>query len=177
MMRRMKCSLVFAVLLLFGCATVPSGPSVMVLPGYGKSFDQFQVDDVLCRQWASQQIGQSPQDTITQNTVTGSVAGTLIGAGLGAAIGAATGSPGTGAAIGAASGLLLGTSAGANSAQVYGWEAQRRYDISYQQCMYAKGTQIPGVAQRPPRSYAVPPAPSGSGYAPSPSAPYPAPSQ
>ncbi len=38
-----------------GCATVPSGPSVLVLPGPGKTFEQFQADDAFCRQWAGQQ--------------------------------------------------------------------------------------------------------------------------
>jgi hypothetical protein len=37
------------VLLVSGCATVPSGPSVMVMPGSGKTFEQFQYDDVACR--------------------------------------------------------------------------------------------------------------------------------
>jgi hypothetical protein len=45
-----------------GCATVPTGPSVMVLPGPGKPFDLFQAEDATCRQWARQQIGQSTQD-------------------------------------------------------------------------------------------------------------------
>ena len=44
-----------------GCATMPAGPSVMALPGSGKSFEQFQADDAVCRQWANQQLGQSPQ--------------------------------------------------------------------------------------------------------------------
>ncbi len=30
------------VLLITGCATIPSGPSVMVLPGAGKGFEQFR---------------------------------------------------------------------------------------------------------------------------------------
>jgi hypothetical protein len=33
--------------LLSVCAAVPTGPSVMVLPGVGKPSDQFQVDDML----------------------------------------------------------------------------------------------------------------------------------
>jgi hypothetical protein len=33
--------LLILVPLLGACATVPTGPSVMVLPGGGKSFDQF----------------------------------------------------------------------------------------------------------------------------------------
>ncbi|MRR53956.1 MAG: glycine zipper family protein [Deltaproteobacteria bacterium] len=137
-----------ALLAVAGCVYVPTGPSVMVLPGSGKSFEQFQGDDALCRQWAGYQIGQSPQQVAEQNVVGGSVAGTLIGAGLGAALGAAAGDPGLGAGIGAASGLLIGSSAGAESAQATGWDAQRRYDVAYQQCMYAKGNQIPVAGQR-----------------------------
>jgi hypothetical protein len=71
--------------LVSGCATVPSGPSVMVLPGSGKSIETFQVDEIACRQWAGQQIG---------------------------------------------------TRAG-------GYDGQRGYDMTYMQCMYAKGHRIP----------------------------------
>lgn len=131
-----------------GCVYVPTGPSVMVLPGSGKSFEQFQVDDAVCRRWAGSQIGLSTQDTVNQNVAGGAVAGTLIGAGLGAAVGAAFGDPGVGAGIGAATGLLAGTSEGVQAGQSYGWDAQRRYDIAYQQCMYAKGNQIPVSGQR-----------------------------
>ena len=86
------------ILIVSGCATVPIGPSVSVMPGTGKSFEQFQADDAVCRQWAAQQIGQTTQQTINQNTVAGAAVGTVIGAGLGAAIGAASGNPGIGAA-------------------------------------------------------------------------------
>jgi hypothetical protein len=159
--------LFLALLVLGGCATVPSGPSVMVLPPPGKPFEVFQADDIICRQWAAQRIGMSPQETVNQNTVTGAVVGTVIGAGLGAAIGSASGDAGAGAAIGAASGLLLGTASGADSARVYGWQAQRMYDMAYMQCMYAKGNQIPGVVTRT-RSVerTLPPPPPGSGYEP-----------
>ena len=150
---------VLSVLVLSGCATLPTGPSVMVLPTGGKPFEQFQAEDASCRQWAGQQIGLSPQETVNQNTAAGAVIGTLIGAGLGAAIGAASGNPGIGAAIGAGSGLLGGTAVGANAGQAYGWDAQRRYDIAYQQCMYAKGNQIPGAVQQNRRTYAAPPPP------------------
>ena len=40
------------VLLASGCVTVPPGPSVAVMPGSGKTFEQFQSDDASCRQWA-----------------------------------------------------------------------------------------------------------------------------
>jgi OmpA family protein len=135
----------FALLVVGGCATIPTGPSVMVLPPPGKPFDMFQAEDSMCRQWARQQIGLTPQETANQNTVAGAAVGTAIGAGLGAAIGAASGQAGAGAVIGAASGLLLGTASGANSGEFYGEEAQRRYDIAYEQCMYANGNIVPGV--------------------------------
>jgi len=160
MMKHKLIILLFVVLLaLGGCATVPRGPSVMAMPGEGKTFEQFQADDAVCRQWAAQKIGLSPQETVTQNTATGAVVGTVIGAGLGAAIGAASGHVGTGAAIGAGSGLLVGTASGANAAQYYGREAQRRYDIAYTQCMYAKGNEIPEMVTRPRRYRRTPPPP------------------
>jgi len=155
-----------------GCATVPTGPSVMVLPATGKPFEQFQSEDVECRQWATHYIGGAPPGApMGQNTAVGAVAGTALGAGLGAAIGAASGAAGAGAAIGAASGLLGGSLVGSNYDYASGWEAQRRYDMAYQQCMYAKGNQIPGVV-RPYHSYSVPsyppPPPGYSSSAPPP---------
>ena len=148
-----------ALLVLSGCATIPTGPSVRVLPAPGKSFEQFQADDAVCRQWAGQSIGISPQETVNQNAATGAVVGTVVGAGVGALLGAATGHPGAGAAIGAGSGLLIGTANGANTGNVYGWEAQRRYDNTYIQCMYAKGNQVPGQVQRVRRVRRIAPSP------------------
>jgi hypothetical protein len=138
---------VLLLLVLTGCATVPSGPSVMVIPAQGKPFEQFQAEDANCKWWASQQSGPSAQETLNQNTASGAVVGTILGAGLGAAIGAISGNPGMGAAVGAGSGLLGGTISGASAGQGYAWEAQRRYDIAYQQCMYAKGNQVGGSVQ------------------------------
>jgi hypothetical protein len=142
-----------------GCATVPTGPSVMVLPAQGKPFEAFQADDSVCRQWAAQQAGAGPSDTTNQTLANGAVLGTIMGAGLGAAIGAASGNPGTGAAIGAASGLIGGTAIASGPAYGAGWEVQRRYDMAYQQCMYAKGNQIPSVVRTARRSPRVPPPP------------------
>ena len=102
-----------------GCATVPAGPSVAVMPGSTKSFEQFQADDGTCRQWAESQAG-NPSGTAAENTAIGAVIGTLIGAGLGAAIGAAAGNPGAGAAIGAGVGVLGGTASGANAGLLCG---------------------------------------------------------
>ena len=149
--------LVSALLLLSGCATVPTGPSVMVLPGSGRSFEQFQGDDEVCRQWALAQTGTTPNESGAVNMATGASIGTVVGAALGAAIGAAAGGPALGAAIGAATGLFGGTAIGAGNAYGAGLSVQRRYDIAYMQCMYAKGNQIPvSLARRPAN---VPPAP------------------
>ena len=148
---------VAGVMLLTACATVPSGPSVMVLPGQGKGFDQFQSDDYGCRQFAAQQTGATPTDVSTRNTVTGAAVGTLLGAAAGAAIGAAGGRPGTGAAVGAGIGLLGGTAVGAGSGAPAATSMQHRYDAAYMQCMYAKGHQIP-VARGSHSSYSSQPA-------------------
>lgn len=126
-----------------GCATLPSGPSVLVLPAPGKPFAQFQSEDMTCRQWAGTQIGMSAQNVANQNTATGAVVGTALGTGAGALLGAASGDTGTGAAIGAGTGLIVGTASGANAGQVYGAQAQQQYDFAYIQCMYSKGNQIP----------------------------------
>lgn len=150
-----------------GCVTMPTGPSVMVLPGQGKPFEVFQADDAMCRQWAGQQAGGSPAAVANANAATTAAVGTAVGAGLGAAVGAASGNAGTGAAIGAGSGLLGGTLAGAGAASASGWQMQQRYDIAYQQCMYAKGNQIPGVVQQASR-YSVPPPPPPGRRAPPP---------
>jgi len=146
------------VVFLSACTTLPSGPNVMVLPGVGKPFDQFQVDDMVCRQYAQGQIGITPEQGGTQRTVGGAVIGTLLGAAAGAAIGAAAGSPDVGAAVGAGTGLLMGSAAGAEAGSAASGSLQQRYDVAYVQCMYAKGNQVPGATAAP--SNYVPPPPN-----------------
>ena len=155
---------VLTILIFGGCATLPTGPSVRVMPAPGKPFDQFMAEDAICRQWAEKQIGMNPQETSNQNAVTGAALGTAIGAGAGALLGAASGHAGAGAAIGAGSGLLVGTSTGASAGQIYGAEAQHRYDNVYVQCMYSKGNQVPGIVTQPTRRYAPAYPPPGMGY-------------
>ena len=49
-------------LALGACAAVPpSGPSVMALPGNGKSFEQFRADDAACREYASSRTDKTPE--------------------------------------------------------------------------------------------------------------------
>ncbi len=152
----------FALLVVGGCATVPTGPSVTVLPAPGKPFDVFQSEDATCRQWAQQHLNMSPEQTYESDVATGAVAGTAVGAGVGAALGSASGHAGQGALIGAVGGLLVGTAAGSNAGQVSGRAAQRRYDNAYVQCMYAYGNQVPGygpVAAASPQPDVVTPPP------------------
>ena len=164
-------------LLFSACAPIPTAPHVMALPGSGKSFDQFDADDYTCRNWAQRQIGISPQRTATESTIQGAAIGTVLGAATGAAIGAAAGNPAMGAAVGSGVGLLGGTSAGAAAGESRGYQAQRRYDMAYIQCMYAKGNQVPVRHAPPSRSrpvgppppqYDVPPPPYGQPPAPPP---------
>lgn len=146
--------------LLSACVTVPTGPSVMVLPGSNKNFDEFQADGFACNQYAQQFTGGANQAAVN-NAAGNAAVGTLLGAAAGAAIGSVGGNAGAGAAIGAGTGLLFGGAAGANSAYYSNYDLQRRYDQAYMQCMYAKGNQVPTGGYRPrmgPPGY-YPPAP------------------
>ena len=149
-------TLLLLLVLLSACAVVPTGPNVMVLPGVGKPFDQFQVDDMVCRQYAQQQLGIAPGQASTQSAVNSAALGTALGAAAGAALGAAAGNAGTGAAVGAGSGLLLGSATGAQAGSASSGTLQWRYDVAYTQCMYAKGHQVPGAASPPPPSHTPP---------------------
>ncbi len=135
----------------------PAGPSLMALPGQGKTFEAFQQDDVVCRQYAWQQTGgASPGAAASQSAVGSAVVGTALGAAAGAAIGAASGAAGAGAAIGAGAGLLAGSAIGANNAAAAYGGVQQVYDISYAQCMTAHGNTV----QAPPTGYAASPYPA-----------------
>ncbi|BEV08825.1 YMGG-like glycine zipper-containing protein [Methylophilus sp. DW102] len=124
---------------LTACATNPTGPSSMALPGTGKDFKAFRADDLSCRDFALTQIGGK---TVNQQYNASLATTTAVGTAIGAAIGAATGG-GEGAAIGAGMGALSGGAIGANTATVSGMNAQDKYDNAYYQCMYAAGHKIP----------------------------------
>ena len=112
-----------AVLGVGGCATIPTGPSVMVLPGPGKTLEQFQADDIFCQQWAAQEAARTA------------------------------------------------------SGEIYGATIQWRYDMPYQQCMFAKGNRVPvapalnTIPPPPPSATAPAPPPAGSGPAAPPKTP------
>ena len=146
---------------LAGCVTVPTGPSRMALPGTGKDFEQFKVDDASCRQYGLQTSGAAPGDVQVESGVKSAVVGTAIGAVAGAAIGNTSQSAAAGAGIGLLFGALAGAGAGSQSA--YG--VQRRYDNSYTQCMYSKGHRVavPGnVARVQQPQQVTPPAPQNA---------------
>ncbi len=162
-----------AALFLAGCQSIPEGPSMMVLPGTGKSFDQFRFDDADCRQYAQAQVGGASAEGGAAGSMAKSAA---VGAAVGAAAGALMGGH-EGAGSGAGTGLVVGTMAGAGAGQGSAHEIQRRYDAAYGQCMYAKGHRVPTqggtlIEQGPARAPAnVPPPPAGYPPPPPPGAP------
>ena len=156
-MRRTRLTTGLVAMLGLGACAVqtPVGPRVMALPAPGKDFAVFQQDDSLCRQYAYDQSGGAyGAQAATNNAVGTTVAGTLIGAGVGAALGSLGGQVGAGAALGGTFGALAGGSAGASGAAYSGADLQQRYDMSFTQCMYARGNSV----QNPPGGYAAGPA-------------------
>ena len=150
-----------------GCASVPNGPTVAAMPGTGKTFDQFRADDYDCRGFATSQAG-NPQDAQVDATAKSAALGTVVGALAGAAIGG-----GRGAGVGAGAGLLFGTAAGASEGNASAYSAQRRYDMAYTQCMYAKGDKVPGSGRMSSQNGYPPPPPPPGYYPPPPPPPAP----
>jgi hypothetical protein len=159
-----------ALALLGACATVPSGPNILVLPGSTKNFDAFRADDAVCRQFANEQAGgKPPSQAQAASSVGGAVAGTAVGAAAGALIAGSSG-----AGVGAGVGLITGTAVGAGYGYGSAWTLQQRYDNAYLQCMYAKGNKVPvsrayvqpgqqasaPPPRSPPASYPPPPPPN-----------------
>ncbi|WP_107788038.1 YMGG-like glycine zipper-containing protein [Nitrosomonas ureae] len=149
----MKRLFIFVILcLISACANLPKGPSIMALPGSGKSFEQFRSDDNECREYAFQQLeGNTPQHASNSSGVQSAVVGTGLGAAAGGAIGG-----GEGAAIGAGLGLLMGAIFGRSNASTSGNIHQQTFDNNYIPCMYAKGHSVPvagNVTKNPSSTY------------------------
>lgn len=152
-----RLAVVTASLLMAACAQMPVGPSVAVMPGPYKPFDVFTQDDEMCRGWAAHSIGIPGNEAAAKAFI----ASTAVGTALGALVGAAAGGDravGSGAAAGAAMGAMAGT----GSSAAVAWSEQRRYDIAYSQCMYARGNVVPQYGYRtvPPATSPPPPPPS-----------------
>jgi hypothetical protein len=163
-----------AVLLIAGCVSAPTGPQVMVMPGAGKSYEQFRQDEAVCQQYAFQATDNAVRNN-NDTAVNSAAVGTTVGAVAGALIGAASGHAGQGAAIGAGGGLLMGSSAGLSNSAGGGYATQRRFDDVYSQCMYTRGNQVPVAGgrsiQRSRYASAMRMPPPPPGYAPQDSGP------
>jgi hypothetical protein len=143
---RTLCLLLATSTMLGGCVAMPTQPTVAVMPAPYKPFEVFQGDDQQCRGYAQQQIGgQTTGGAVGNGTATGAVTG----AAAGAAAGALIGQSGAAAGIGAGAGLLFGAAVGSDYGERSAYGLQRRYNVAYAQCMYAKGNQIPGFAPPP----------------------------
>ena len=175
--------------LLVGCAQTPTAPHVAVMPAPGKPFEKFAAEEKECRAYAQDSIGgEDAADKANGRAVGAAALGTVIGAAAGnVLIG-----PRHGTGEGAGMGLLMGSAIGSGQSGQATQDLQRRYDIAYEQCMYAKGNQIPGARPAPQRvivqqpvyvtpppttvyvqpapAYAPPPPPP-AGYAPPPPPP------
>lgn len=127
-------------------ASPPMGPSVMALPRPGQDISQFQGSDLYCRNYAASQINdQDPAQAGVNSGVGTALLTTALGAATGAALGAIGGNAGAGAAIGGAGGLLVGGAAGSQAAASSRYQFQRRYDMTYTQCMVAGGYTVQGA--------------------------------
>ncbi|MBV8976232.1 MAG: glycine zipper family protein [Alphaproteobacteria bacterium] len=140
--------------LLGGCATQPLGPSVPAMPGQGKSMEAFEKDDQYCQDYAANRASGRVQQA-NDNELRNGVLGAALGAGLGALAGNTKG-----AVAGGLIGGAIGTTATAGGDQ---YHVQRLYDISYAQCMRARGNDVPGP-RRPRRWMYGPPPPPPPGY-------------
>jgi hypothetical protein len=140
----MKKAAALGALLLAACATpAPTGPGILVLPGTGKTFDQFRADDHGCRDFAYNSIGGPRAEEASRDAAVNSA---VIGAAIGTAAGALIGG-GEGAAVGAGVGLAGGSMVGADASRATSGSAQQRYDHAFTQCMYAKGHKVPVAAR------------------------------
>lgn len=149
---------VSTVTLLAGCATQPLGPTVAAMPPQGKSMDAFNQDENYCEQYANDRASGRVQQADDKELRNGA-----IGAALGAGIGALAGNT-KGAIAGGIIGGVLGGASGTGRDEAH---IQRIYDISYAQCMKARGNEVPmGHPHRWRRDeyYGAPPPPPPPGY-------------
>ena len=71
-----------AAVLLGGCVTVPTSPTVMVLPGPQKTLDQFQSDGMACQEFAQNVVAPSGV-AAANNAAANAAVGTALGAAAG----------------------------------------------------------------------------------------------
>ena len=125
------------VLLVAACATAPTGPTVQVMPGKGKSTEVFTADNAICKQFASDQVEGASGHANTVQLLTSAVPAVL-GAGIGAAFGGGKGAA-IGGALGAAGGVGYGGYASGNAQA----SLQDRYNVAFTECMQTRHNWAP----------------------------------
>jgi hypothetical protein len=137
MRRRLSVAAAALFIVLAGCVPTAMAPTVVVTPGPGKSAAAFAADQSGCSALANQQI--APAIQAANNQIVGNaLLGATLGGGSTATAGASNSAVGANAAAGAAT-------AGATNAQTAQATLQHQFNITYSQCMYAKGDIVPGL--------------------------------
>jgi hypothetical protein len=154
-----------ALALLAGCVTAPLGPTVAVMPGPGKTSEQYSADAANCQQTSQAAIAGPTQNAQGGAAVT-TAGGAALGAAVGALFGAATGNVGAGAAWGAGTGLMIGGASAGGAGAASSYSLQNQYNAIYVQCMAQLGNAQPSHVVR--RTYRPPAAPAAT---PAPAAP------
>ncbi len=134
--------LIFSSLLLSSlaaCVSAPTGPTIAIMPREGKPFEVFQKEDQECRQFATNAVADTSNAALKEGATSAAV-GAALGAAAGLMIG---GGSHTNVGTGAGVGMLGGAAVGAMNSAGKQNQAQVQYNIAYQQCMYAKGNQVP----------------------------------
>ncbi len=130
----------WAVAVLAGCAQAPQAPTAQVTPGPGKTDEAFQADLTACKKTASDSVASQVNAANTQ-AVTGAMAGVATAA-LTGGVGAITSNMGSTATSAAQTGVQ--TSTGAQGT------IQQQYDATFNNCMFAAGDNVPGMAPAAP---------------------------
>lgn len=152
MLRNLRIIGLMPLLALGACAaSIPTQPTVVAMPGHGKSWDQFLADVQTCKAYAGMQMPGAQQEgaQIHNQAVTSSLVGTALGAGVGAALGSLAGNVGAGAGIGAGFGLLGGAAVANSDTQTATDSLQGQYDVAYAQCMVGHGETIEQPVEQP----------------------------
>ena len=127
-------------LVLTACVSAPTGPTITVMPREGKPFEVFKKEDQECREFAQNSVQDGNSAALKAGAISAAT-----GAAIGAAAGAMyQGGSGPNVGTGAAIGMVGGAAVGAMGASNKETQAQTQYNTAYQQCMYAKGNQVPG---------------------------------
>ena len=143
-------------LLVSGCAQTPLGPTVQVMPGPGKSFDQFTYDQAGCKQFAEGAVAGQAQNANTRGVGAAAIT-TVLGAGL---WGSHWRRPRRRDRRGERRTGRRRDRRGTSSNEQGGIQAQ--YDNAFAQCMYAKGNMVPGYGPMMVNAPTSAPPPSGN---------------